>query len=105
MKYLFILKKFTRAQLWLDEAPPADFIASSVVERLLTPKKRLAASHRIAAVEVVIPLGGRIVYALLGGELIKSDVDGLEVRVADSVGHETILPRRRPPEKTLSASP
>jgi hypothetical protein len=82
MKRSLNLNNGKRAQLWLDEAPHADFLASTVVKRLVMPTRVVSASRRIAAVEFVIPLGGMIAYGLLGGELVHSDVDGLEVVVS-----------------------
>ena len=82
MKRVLNLDNGKRAQLWLDEAPPADFPASTVMKRLVTPTRVVAASHRIAAIETTIHTGPMIAYGLLGGELIESDVDGLEVVVS-----------------------
>ena len=76
-----LTKNYRRANVWIDEAPPADFAASSVVKRIVTPKRASISLHRIAAVEIFQPMGPMIGYALLGGELIQSDVDGLEVVV------------------------
>ena len=42
----------------------------------------IPASHRIAAVEASIPCGACTGYALLGGELIESHLDSLEVVVS-----------------------
>jgi len=71
-----------RANVWLDEAPPASFTASSIVKRVVKPKKAILTSHRIAAIEMMLPRGPYIGYALLGGELVESDIDGLEVVVS-----------------------
>jgi hypothetical protein len=68
--------------VWLDEAPPADFTASSTVTRVVRPKMVVHASRRIGGVEINIPHGPRASYALLGAELVESDVDGLEVIVS-----------------------
>lgn len=82
MMYALPLPRHRRANVWLDEAPPADFVASSVLTRLVKPKNVVDASRRIAAVEMMIPYGPMPAYALLGGELAGADVDGLEVTVS-----------------------
>jgi len=76
-----LTKGYRRANLWLDQVPPADFAASSLVKRVMTPKRVVTASHRIAAIELSGPPGPSS-YALLGGELVESDVCGLEVVIS-----------------------
>jgi hypothetical protein len=78
----FELSRYRRVNVWLDERPPAEFIASSMVTRMVKPNMVVDASRRIAAIEINIPHGPRASYALLGAELIESDVDGLEVVVS-----------------------
>jgi hypothetical protein len=82
MMQSFDLSHHRRANVWLDEAPPADFTATSVATRLVKPNMAVAASRRTAGVEIYIPRGPRVSYALLGAELIDTDVDGLEVVVS-----------------------
>jgi hypothetical protein len=81
MKRLLELSRLRRANVWLDEAPPAAYAASSVVTRVVVPKVAIDSVRRIAGVEVRIPHGPKASYALLGGELIEADADGLEVIV------------------------
>jgi hypothetical protein len=82
MMHSFALSRHRRANGWLDEAPPADFTASSTVTRVVRPKVVVHATRRIAGVEINIPHGPRASYALLGADLVESDVDGLEVIVS-----------------------
>ena len=82
MKQSFELSHFRRATVWLDEAPPADFTATSVVTQIVKPQVAVGASRRTAGVEVYIPRGPRTSYGLLGAELVEADVDGLEVVVS-----------------------
>jgi hypothetical protein len=77
--YSFQLSHHRRANVWLDETPPAEFAASSMLSRIVKPKKIVGVSRRIAAIELNIPHGPFASYALLGGELVQSEVDGLEV--------------------------
>jgi len=79
LMYSFQLSRHRRANVWLDESPPAEFMASSMLTRIVKPKKIVDVSQRIAAIELYIPHGPFASYALLGGELVHSDVDGLEV--------------------------
>jgi hypothetical protein len=79
----FELSHYRRANVWLDEVPSAAaFSATSVVTRLVKARGVVDASHRLAAVELYIPHGPQVSYALLGAELLKADVDGLEVQVS-----------------------
>jgi hypothetical protein len=78
--YSFQLSHHRRANVWLDEVPPAGFEASSMLTQIVKPKKKIVGvSRRIAAIELNIPHGPFASYALLGGELVHSDVDHLEV--------------------------
>jgi hypothetical protein len=78
----FQLSRNRLANVWLDEGPPADFTAASVVTRLVKPKVTVDPSRRVAGVEICIHHGPRASYALLGAELVDANVDGLEVVVA-----------------------
>jgi hypothetical protein len=77
--YSFQLSHHRRANVWLDETPRVEFTASSMLTRIVKPKKIVDVTRRIAAIELNIPHGPFASYALLGGELVHSDVDGLEV--------------------------
>lgn len=82
MMYSFELSHHRRANVWLDEAPPADLPSASLVTRHVMPKRIVAAQRRIAGIELCIPHGPRASYALLGAELVEADLDGLEVAVS-----------------------
>ena len=81
MKRTLELSHHQRANVWLDEAPPAAYAASSVVTKFVMPKVAIEPAREIAGVEVSIPHGPKFSYALLGAELVAADVDGLEVIV------------------------
>ncbi len=94
----FELQRHRHATAWLDEAPPADFSATSLVRRVLRPQRVVAASRRIAGAELNIPHGPRASYGLLGAELVDARADGLEVVVSiNKVGH--------PLERSLALQP
>jgi hypothetical protein len=82
MIHSFQLSHYRRANVWLDEAPPADFTAASLVTRHVMPRMIVEAQRRIAGIEFNIPHGPRASYALLGAELVDTDVEGLEVAVS-----------------------
>ena len=75
----FELSRNRRVNVWLDEALPAYFEVSSVQSRIVKPKEIISPPRRIAAIEFNIPYGPKASYALLGAELVKAEVDGLEV--------------------------
>lgn len=78
----FDLSRRRRVNVWLDEAPPADFTASSFVTQMVRPNAVVEVSRRIVAVELNIPHGPSASYGLLGAELVEAEVDGLEVVVS-----------------------
>lgn len=82
MMQSFELSRHRRVNVWLDEAPPADFTASSFVTLVVKPTAVVEASRRVAAVELNVPHGPSASYALLGAELVEAEVDGLEVVVS-----------------------
>lgn len=82
MVHTFELSNLRRAKVWLDDAPPANFAAMSVIRRRVRPLKTIPASRHIAAVELSVPHGPRASYALLGAELMVADVDGVELVVS-----------------------
>ena len=78
----FELPHHRRVNVWLDDAPPADFTASSSVTQVVKSKVVVAATRRVAGLEISIPHGPRASYGLLGAELVQANVDGLEVIVS-----------------------
>jgi hypothetical protein len=81
MRYSFELPRRRRANVWLDEVPPAEFTPASKITRLIKPKVVVPAVRRVAALEMNIPHGPMASYALLGAELVEAPADGLEVVV------------------------
>lgn len=82
MKFSFNMSGHRRANVWLDEEPPTAYRASSVESKIVKPRTLIEAKRRIAAVEVIIAHGARSSYAFLGAELLKADLEGLEVVVS-----------------------
>jgi hypothetical protein len=82
MKYSFQLSLHRRANVWIDEAPPAAFAASSCLNRtVMKPRSAIEAARTIAGVEVNFTHGPKSSYALLGAELIEAEADGFEICV------------------------
>jgi hypothetical protein len=81
MKRSMELSHHRRANVWLDEAPPAAYAGASVVTKMVVPRVVVHPVRESAGVEIGIPHGPMASYALLGGELVEADVDGLEVIV------------------------
>ncbi|MCC6875847.1 MAG: hypothetical protein IT378_16185 [Sandaracinaceae bacterium] len=82
MKLFLELSPVRRANVWLDEAPAADFTPSFTVSETLEPRFAATAVRRVAGVEINIDHGPRASYGLLGAELVDAEVDGLEVVVS-----------------------
>jgi hypothetical protein len=81
MRVSLELSHYRRVNVWLDEGPPAEFTAASVVRHVVKPKVVVDGTRTMAGIEINIPHGPRASYALLGAELIEANVDGLEVLV------------------------
>jgi hypothetical protein len=82
MKHSFQLTPFRRANVWIDEAPPTEYVASSIVRTVVMPRTAIDIERTIACVEVNFFHGARSSYALLGAELIEAESDGFEVCVS-----------------------
>jgi hypothetical protein len=97
---LFQLPHNGRANVWLDEPPPANFDASSTVTQVVRPKIAVAATRTIAALEINLPHGSKASYALLGAELVDSEVEGVDVVVSvNSTGFPFAQSLSRRPEE------
>lgn len=84
MMHSFELPRHCRANVWLDEAPPAHFTPMSLRTLVVEPRVVVAVARRTAGVELRVAHGGSASYGLLGAELVESNVDGLEVVVSVS---------------------
>ena len=78
------LSRHRRANVWLDEPPPAGFTETSVLTRTVKPSSAADATRPVVGIELTVPGGARASYGLLGAELIPADVEGLEIRVSVS---------------------
>jgi hypothetical protein len=80
------LGKYRRARLWINDIPESCRIPSSELAANLVSKERdMDMATRGIALELYIPLGGRLVYGLLGAEFIKNDSDSLSVDLYPSI--------------------
>lgn len=82
MKRSFELSRFRRANVWLNEAPPAEFTAVSSLSKEFKPKTITNAISQKTGVEIYIPHGSTASYGVLGAELVESEIDGLEIIVS-----------------------
>jgi hypothetical protein len=83
---ILTLDRHRKAQVWLGDLPDATFNADQVIRFTMPATSSAAGIQRNAAIELMTPLGGRIMYALLGGQSTPdlSSVLGLSIRVADT---------------------
>ena len=82
MKHSIQVTPFRQANVWIDEAPPAAYVTSSIVRTVVKPRIAIVPVRTIAGVEVNFFHGGRSSYALLGAELIEAESDDFEVCVS-----------------------
>lgn len=79
-----------RARAWVGELPNLPTEPSQVVQKVIEVRHPPRRSRSIAAIEVLIPCGGRFIYGLLGGEFTPNDSQPLVVQVACSETGQTI---------------
>jgi hypothetical protein len=81
MIYSLKLSRFRRANIWLDEPPPAAFRPSSERVCVLKSKVKMRTLRNIAAVEISVAHGPMTSYALIGAELVDTKIEDLQVIV------------------------
>jgi hypothetical protein len=80
-------RDFQRARIWLGALPNVEYRVDEVVRKSLSASAQGLRAERHAAVEVVRPTGGRILYGLVGGSFRPTLVPGdLAVEVAIAQG-------------------
>ncbi len=84
MKLTLELPRHARANVWLDDAPRATYAATSYLGRTLAPIRTIEPARRLAAIELFVPHGPSLSYALLGAELVMAESTDLEVSVSVS---------------------
>lgn len=80
----FDLEKFKKARVWIDELPQCEFTSPQVLKHTVSAAKGRETTIRRAAVELLVPLGPRSMYALIGAEYSPDNGDILEVEIAVS---------------------
>jgi hypothetical protein len=80
----FDLEKFKRARVWLNDLPPCEYASSKVLTHIFPASNSRKANVHRAAIEILVPLGPRSMYALIGGEYSPDNSNALEVELAIS---------------------
>lgn len=73
-----------KARVWLKELPDLIYPVTEVIERKINGKASTLIEARCAVVEMVIPTGGRLIYAILGAEFKPDFSDQFCVKVSVS---------------------
>lgn len=81
-----------KLNVWLDELPEIRYRAVRVHEQRYAAERQESADVRRAALEILVPRGGRAQYGLLGGEFEPATSDQFIVRLALSDRHERHIP-------------
>ncbi len=71
-----------KINVWLEELPDITYSVESVCERRYSVQRRENAREMRAAVELLLPRGGRAQYGLLGGSFELNNADQFVVQVA-----------------------
>lgn len=75
------LGKHRRARLWIGDLPDAACQSVNAVKHSISASRNIQEGLRLAAIEVLVPLGGRAMYGLLGGEFRPDSTNRLDVDV------------------------
>jgi len=76
-----ILDRHRKARVWLGELPDAAYLADRTIGFTVPTAAPGSGSQHVAAIELMTPLGGRIMYALVGGHFTPDQSGVLEVSV------------------------
>ena len=85
------LGKHRRARVWVGELPAIASVTDRVLSTSIEVEGQGLTASRIAAVEVVVPLGPRAMYGLLGGRINPASGRLLSVEVATSISNGQLL--------------
>ncbi len=81
-----------QARVWLAELPQLEYQPAEVVYRDLKTNGEPRPSVRQAAVELAVPVGGRVLYGILGATLSPTPGDMICVRVLKSIDIDVMVP-------------
>jgi len=76
------LGKHRRARIWIGDVPDAVYESKDKLIRSVRADCKMQDKFKQAAIEVAIPLGGRSMYGLLGGELRPGSSPILDVNIS-----------------------
>jgi hypothetical protein len=75
------LGKHRQARIWTGDVPDASYPPIDEMRRSVLAGRSAQDGFKLAAIEVLVPLGGRSMYGLLGGEFQPDSSNRLDVRV------------------------
>lgn len=82
------LGKHRRARIWTEELPVIPIAIDRVISLSMPVVRNALAMPKVAAVEVVVPLGARTMYGLLGGSMtpVYGNTISIDVALTDYNG-------------------
>jgi hypothetical protein len=84
------LGKYRKARVWRGELPPSHLRADSKLFETLSASLPTL-KEQMGALEVLVPLGPRFMYGLIGGELRPGSDNELRIEIAVSKGNGTLF--------------
>jgi hypothetical protein len=84
-------EKHLRARVWIGELPDAAYPSGKSFCRAIAAGRESQNGLRLAAVEVLVPLGPRSMYGLLGGEWKPTTTGQFSVDVHISSANERLF--------------
>ena len=86
------LGKYRRARVWIGDLPHVAYAAQKTLIQNFVANRHLIYEPRETAVEILVPLGARSMYGLLGGRYVYDSTSELRVEVSLSSATERPFP-------------
>ena len=85
------LHQHKKARVWINELPNLHLGLANVIERTVPVDRMLLSGVHKAAVELLIPTGGRALYGLLGAEFVPHERKTLEIQVPMPISYGELV--------------
>ena len=79
-----------QARVWIEDRPQAIYPASETLTKNLGSKLTINSRKKRGSLEILIPVGAKFFYGLLGAEFIPNDSGIFSLEVLVSTNHEKI---------------
>ncbi|HEY0426485.1 MAG TPA: hypothetical protein VGC76_01640 [Pyrinomonadaceae bacterium] len=85
------LSYFAKARVWLSELPPIDIQSTEIFKRVLPSQPGHVKDICLAGIELYVPIGAKINYALLAGKFMPDATEHLSIEMSVTVAGGDLL--------------